>query len=151
MGMNYRVLASAVLGACLAGSGCTESTAPRSTQLSGSYSLTMVNSKILPDTEIIAPSRVPGQPNCVTLGTSGSLRLDSTTSKFLITLKSRNSCSPDVDESVLDTEEGTYSQDGSTLLLLEPLATGTIGTFTGQIDERTIAIKGAYRAYVFAR
>jgi hypothetical protein len=143
------VVVCALVYAGLAGSGCIESNAPLTPQLGGTFALTMVNGKILPDTEIIAPSRFPGQPNCVTLGTSGSLRLDPATSKFLITLNARNSCS--TDESVLDTEEGTYSQDGPTLLLLEPLATGAIGKFAGQVDERSIAIRGAFRAYTFAR
>jgi hypothetical protein len=151
-----QIILGALVCACFSGSGCTESSAPVTPQLSGTFALTMVDNKILPDTEAITPRSspgtppgLPGQPTCVILGSSGSLRLDRVTGKFLITLNARNSCL--TDEWVLLTEVGTYSQDGPTLLLLEPLGTGTIGRFAGQIAARSVAVQGAYRAYTFAR
>src|SRR4029079_3169871 len=61
-----------LLGA-LVSNGCREVSAPDARPLSGSFVLTQVNGKALPDTLTVLPNRDPTQPGCAILRTGGQL------------------------------------------------------------------------------
>jgi hypothetical protein len=129
--------------------GCGGVSAPATVPISGSFPLTEVNGKTLPDTLTVLPSPDPTQPGCAILRTSGALVLDPVTGKFSISIKEKN-CSGV--ESVLLTESGTYRQDGLVLTMTEagPVEPFTPFTFQGQIEAQQIRVHGFYD-YTFGR
>jgi hypothetical protein len=145
----------AMIVACFFGTACREMNAPIGPPLSGSFALTRVNGRSLPDTETIALSEAPGggKLECVILRTSGVLVLkpatnESVTGTFSITLNARNACTDQ--EWVILTELGTYSQNGLELSATEAFPDHP-ATLTGEVDGRSITIHGFFHDYTFAR
>jgi hypothetical protein len=133
----------------VASAGCREMSAPEIATLSGSFVLTEIDGKMLPDTLAVISKPDPTHP-CVILRTSGSLMLDPVSGKFSITVNNKSLCSGA--EGVLLTESGTYRQDGAVLTMTEP---GGVEPFTpvtlqGHIDPQRITVQGFYD-YTFAR
>lgn len=128
--------------------GCGDTGSPTVPAISGSFALVRVNGRALPDTETIAASLDPRQPPCALLRTGGSLSLEPTSGKFLISVNARNACTGF--EWVILTEEGTYTQNGPALSMQEPFP-AHVATFSGLIGPDSIRINGVYHDYTFAR
>ena len=133
-----------LLGA-LVSNGCGEVSAPDARPLSGSFVLTQVNGKALPDTLTVLPNRDPTQPGCAILRTGGTLVLDPVGAKFSISVNAKT-CNGT--EGVLLNESGTYRQDAQTLIMTEA---GPMGPFSfhGEIGAHQITVHGFYE-YTFA-
>ena len=117
--------------------------------LNGTFALSQVNGKTLPDTEALTISGAPGHPQCAILGTSGSLTLNQQVGKFSITMNARNAC---VNQDYLFlTEVGTYTQSGDSLSFAEPASPDSVHMLTGKIDSQTIVVRGGFRDFVFTR
>jgi hypothetical protein len=146
-------LIAALAFACVMGTACHDVNGPIGPALNGSYAVTLVDGRTLPDTEIVAPSTLPGFPSCVMLRTSGVLVLETAAGEhgagtFSITLNVRSVCAGQ--EGVGLTEKGTFSQSGSVMTGTETFP-DHVETLTGRIDARSITIRGVFHEYTFAR
>ena len=146
-GFCMKMIVVALACACGLVAGCSDSTAA-SAPIAGTFSLSRVNGKVLPDTEAIAYSPDPRALECALLRTGGSLTLDATAGTFAVTVTVKNACSGGEDVHVV--ESGTYAQHGRDLTFSESLNGGTV-TLTGQIDDANIMLRTATIVYTFAR
>jgi hypothetical protein len=116
--------------------------------LSGSFALSRLNGRPLPDTEVVLPPAHPGGATCTVLGTSGTLVLNRIAGTFIVTLNTVNSCGGG--EYVFLTEAGTYLQQDTVLSMSEPFP-DHVETLTGSQDSQNVVIHGVYHVYTFAR
>jgi hypothetical protein len=148
VGSDMKAFLPAVLLGWLSAIGCRSSTAPIADTLNGSFALTLVNGRSLPDTQAVAPSTKPGGTSCAIVATSGTLILDAAAGRFTLPVNGYNSCR--AGEFVLLTEYGTYSQRDTSLSLEEPYPDEVVH-LTGHFDQANIRIHGVFYDYVFKR
>ena len=148
MGFAIKSLLGPAMCGLLLGAACRESSAPVTPPLSGSFALSEVNGRTLPDTEAIQISPDPSKPDCAILRKSGMLALDPATGRFSITVNAQSTCTGA--QWVLLTEIGTYTQNAQSLAMTEPFL-DHVATFTGQIEGQSIIVHGVYYEYTFAR
>ena len=117
MSSERRILLGAVVVVCSV-IGCRDSGAPTRVTLNGSFTLSRLNGRPLPDTDVVLPPAHPGGATCALLGTSGALLLNSATGTFKVTVNAVNSCVGG--EYLYLTEAGTYSQHDTELSMSEP-------------------------------
>lgn len=148
MSRNAGTIVRAIALLSVVAIGCRDSSGPLAQTLDGSFTLSRVNGRTLPDTQAVAPSQAPGGEACAVLATGGTLSLDAASGKFTLTVNGEHSCRPG--EFLLLTEAGTYSQHGSNLTMAEPFP-DHVANLTGQIDQASITIHGVFYDYTFAR
>lgn len=129
--------------------GCSEASAPVAVAApNGSFALTLVDGKTLPDTETTVLGRQPGDTLCVVQRTSGTLAIDSTARKFSISLNARNVCTNE--QWVILTEDGTYTLAGQSLTVFYRFP-DHVDTLPGKFDSQQIEVHGVRHVYTFAR
>lgn len=145
--VNKTLVISVSLALCVVAA-CRNSTEPDPSPLSGSFALTRINGRVLPDTEAIQLGPDSSKTNCVILRTSGSLTVNRATGQFSIVVNAQSTCTGE--QWVLLSEVGSYTQAGPSLSMTETFP-DHVSTFAGEIDDQVITVHGVFYDYAFAR